>query len=52
MFLIYVLYVHLRVANTYIQIILNPCAMTTYCMSYMTKIDKSIAYKLCFVIKK
>jgi hypothetical protein len=33
---------HLWFANTDIQFILDPYAITTYCTSYMTKIDKSI----------
>jgi hypothetical protein len=33
---------HLWFANTNIQFILNPYTTTTYCTSYVTKIDKSI----------
>jgi hypothetical protein len=44
--------IHLWFANIYIQFILGPYATATYCMSYMTKIDKSIASKLHFIIKK
>ncbi len=34
--------VHLWFANINIWFILDPYAVTTYCTSYMTKIDKSI----------
>jgi hypothetical protein len=43
---------HLWFANTYIQFILDPYVTTTYCTSYMTKIDKSITSKLHSLIKK
>ncbi len=43
---------HLWFANINIQFILKPCAVTTYCASYMTKINKSITLKLYSIIQK
>jgi hypothetical protein len=43
---------HLWFANTYIQFILDPYVVTTYCTSYMTKIFKSITLEPHFIIKK
>ncbi len=43
---------HLWFANTNIQFILDPYVTTTYCTSYMTKINKSITSKLHSLIKK
>ncbi len=37
--------------NAIIQFILNPCATTTYCTSYMTKIDKPIISKEIIIQK-
>jgi hypothetical protein len=44
--------VHLWFANIDIQFILDSYVATTYCTSYMTKLDKSITSKLHFIIKK
>jgi hypothetical protein len=38
--------------NTNIQFVLDPYATTSYCTSYMTKIDESITSKLHFIIQK
>jgi len=43
---------HLWFANIDIQSVLDPYVTATYCMSYMTKIDKLIELKLHFIIKK
>jgi hypothetical protein len=42
---------HLWFVTTNIQFIFNPYATTSYCTSYMTKIDKSITPKLHFIIQ-
>jgi hypothetical protein len=47
-----ILVVHLWFPNTNIQFILDPYVTTTYCTSYMKKIDKSITLELHSIIKK
>ncbi len=44
--------VHLWFANTYIQFILDPYVATTYCTSYIIKINKSMTLELHFIIQK
>ena len=39
-------------ANTDIQFILDPYATTTYCTSYMTKVDKSMTTELKSILQK
>ncbi len=39
-------------ANTYIQFIFDLYATTSYCTSYLTKIDKTITNKFQTIIKK
>jgi len=44
--------IHLRFTNANTQFIFNPCASTTYCTSYMTKMNKPIISKQHSIIKK
>ena len=39
-------------ANTDIQFILDPYAVTTYCTSYMTKVDKFMTTLLKSILQK
>jgi hypothetical protein len=39
-------------ANTDIQFIFDPYVAATYCISYMTKVDKSITTKLKSILQK